>query len=84
MDKYVIAFDESDALNSVAVWHGQPTVRDALRSQIFGQEIPAREALAALIERAAGEGACEPGHECGRCVNWPPKVWHVQLSITQF
>lgn len=82
MRKYIVALDADAALNTLAVWYGQPTLRPMLaQGDVFDEPQPARDALAQMIRRADEEGTCEPGHECGRCINWPPQVWEIDLEI---
>lgn len=83
IDKYIIASTREAALNAASVWQSHPVMRASLERRMFEEEHPARKALAATIQRAEAEGVCEPGHECGRCENWPPKLWHVQVSVTR-
>jgi hypothetical protein len=80
--KFIVAFDPDAALTTLSVWVSHPSMRSSLeQDHIFETAPPAHEALAALVGRADEDGLCEPGHECGRCVNWPPKVYEVQLTI---
>lgn len=51
---------------------------------MFDTAPPAHQALADMIQRAEDDGGCcEPDHFCGRCVNWPPSVYEVQLTINR-
>lgn len=87
MHKYIINLTADGALNTLAVWQGQPDLRPMLaQNHVYDEPQPARDALAEMIRRANEEGACEPGHEygpcgCGRCVNWPPRIWQIDLEI---
>ena len=80
--KFIIAFDPDAALTSLSVWVSHPSMRPSLEADhIFETAPPAHAALAALVGRAQEDGVCETGCECGRCVNWPPNVYEVQLTI---
>lgn len=79
--KFTVSLGRDDALNTVSVWQNHPNMRKPLsRSNVFDSVDEARARLADLIEQANADGICEPGHECGRCVNWPPQVWDVEIS----
>jgi hypothetical protein len=82
--KFIVAFDPDAALTSLSVWVSHPSMRPSLeKDHIFDAAPDAHAALAALVGRADEDGpCCEPGQECGRCVNWPPKVYEVEVSIT--
>lgn len=82
-DTFIIALDHTHALNTLSVWLGNPGIRPTLEEgHIFDTPEPAHTALAAMKERAQEDGVCEPGHECGRCVPWPPHVYRLQVTIT--
>lgn len=79
--KFIVGLDENDALTSLSVWSRHPEIRDSLsESNVFDSADEARARLASLIAQAEADGVCEPGHECGRCIDWPPQVWDVKLS----
>lgn len=79
--KFIVALGQNAAVTSLSVWCSHPTMRPALEeSNIFDTADAARDRLAYLVE-ASADDACEPGHECGRCVDWPPQIYEVDLSI---
>jgi hypothetical protein len=81
LHKFIVGLDQDDAVNTIAVWSQHPRVRDALSaSNVFDSVESARSRLTELVEQGNQEGTCEPGHECGRCKDWPPQVWEVTLS----
>jgi hypothetical protein len=81
LHKFVVGLGQDDAVNTISVWSGHPDLRDALsKANVFDTVEEARSRLNEMIEQASQEWTCEPGHECGRCIDWPPQVWEVSLS----
>jgi hypothetical protein len=81
LHKFIVGLDQDDAVNITAVWSQHSRVRDTLSaSNVFDSVEAARSRLTEMIEQGNQEGTCEPGHECGRCKDWPPQVWEVTLS----
>jgi hypothetical protein len=81
LHKFIVGLDQDDAVNTIAVWSGHPYLRDVVSNgNVFDSVEAARSRLTEMIEQGNQEGTCEPGHECGRCKDWPPQVWEVTLS----
>lgn len=83
---FTVSFNEDDAARSAHMAHEyrDRDLGQALRrANVFDTADTARARLAELIEQGKADGICEPGHECGRCVNWPPKVYEVVIKITE-
>lgn len=51
-------------------------------TNVFDTEADAETRLAVLIAET-GDNPCAPGHECGRCRNWPPKVYEVTITVAE-
>lgn len=81
--KFTVSLTEDDAINTLSVWANHERMREALAGRsVFDTAEAAHDRLAEMIERAAQEGTCEPGHECGRCRHWPPQVYEVEINVS--
>lgn len=85
LHRFTVSLGPDDAVNSATLaerYRDKDLGKNLRRSNVFDTAADAHARLAELIEQANAEGTCEPGHECGRCVNWPPKVYEVVISAT--
>lgn len=83
---FTVSRDADDAVNAVAIAHryrDKDLGRSLRQGNVFDTLDEADARLAELVEQARGEDMCEPGHECGRCINWPPKVYEVVIKATE-
>lgn len=86
LHNFTVSLDGEDAINSasLAYQYRDKDLGQALRKRnVFDTLDEADARLAELIEQAKGENMCEPGHECGRCIHWPPKVYEVVIKVTE-
>lgn len=85
LHKYTVSRSPEDAVNSASLAH-QYRDKDlgaALRrGNVFDTPDAAHDRLAELIAQSKKDGECEPGHECGRCRDWPPQVYEVVIKTT--
>lgn len=82
---YTVSLHPEDAVRSASLAHeyrDKDLGKSLRRDNVFDTAAEAHARLAEMIERAEADTMCEPGHECGRCVNWPPKVYEVVISAT--
>lgn len=83
---FTVSLDPDDAVNATHMAHryrDRDLGQSLRRGNVFDTLDEADARLAELIEQAKGENMCEPGHECGRCVNWPPKVYEVTIMVAE-
>lgn len=82
---FTVSLDPDDAVTTAQLVHRYPDkeLGKALRmTNVFDTEAEAKARLAVLIEET-GDNVCPPGHECGRCINWPPKVYEVTITVAE-
>lgn len=82
--KFTVSLDVADAVRTTQMAHEyrEKDLGQALRrGNVFDTADAAHDRLDELIAQAQEDGVCEPGHECGRCINWPPQVYEVTISV---
>lgn len=83
LHQFTVSMNSADAVRSASMAHEyrDKDLGQALRrGNVFDTAAEAHDRLAELTGQAEAEGMCEPGHECGRCINWPPKVYEVVIT----
>jgi hypothetical protein len=85
LHRYTVSLDADDAVNAASLaerYKDKDLGRSLRQGNVFDTAAQAHARLAELIEQAEAENMCEPGHECGRCRNWPPQVYEVVIQAT--
>ncbi len=83
---FTVSRDAEDAGRSASLayeYRDKDLGRSLRKRNVFDTLDEADARLAEMVEQAKGEGMREPGHECGRCINWPPKVYEVVIKATE-
>lgn len=83
--RFTVSMDPDDAVNAASLaerYRDKDLGRSLRRGNVFDTAAEAHARLAELVKQADADGTCEPGHECGRCRDWPPKVYEVVISAT--
>lgn len=83
LHKFTVSLDEDDAARATHMAHAYRNTdigASLRRGNVFDTAAEAFARLDELVAQGKADGECEPGHECGRCVNWPPQVYEVVIS----
>jgi hypothetical protein len=83
LHKFTVSLDEADAINSTHLaneYRDKDLGRSLHQRYVFDTADAAHDRLAELVAQGKEDGECVPGHECGRCANWPPKVYEVVIT----
>jgi hypothetical protein len=85
LHKFAVCLDPKDAVRSVSLAHEYRTDdlgMELRRSTVFDTADAAHDRLVEMIAQAEEDGRCEPGHGCGRCIDWPPQVYEVTINAS--
>lgn len=86
LHRFTVSLDPDDAVNATHMTHryrDKDLGRALRRTNVFDTEAEAQARRAELIAETEGDLCSTPGHECGRCRNWPPKVYEVTITVAE-